>query len=177
MWRERTPAAALADTGAFPIRRRSEAAAQLAPAASRPDRGRPRRVKEQIFRTRQGCQCCLTSPGGRTYYFLEFCDRTPVTSSQAAGWPAGRHRFPVQAGLLSPKRMPTGHPLLNSVLPEHSVPTSSPAAPKPPLGDFLRAGDIVRAAFTAIWLSGARADHAMKRRRAEDGPGWRRPQV
>jgi len=82
-------------------------------------------------------------------------------SSQAAGGPAGRHRFPVQAGLLSPKRMPTGHPLLNSVLPEHSVPTSSPAAPKPPLGDFLRAGDIVRAAFTAIWPSGVRADHAM----------------
>ncbi|SOY62308.1 hypothetical protein CBM2586_A50553 [Cupriavidus phytorum] len=69
-------------------------------------RGRPRRVKEQIFRTRHGCRCSLTSPGGRTYYFLEFCDRAPVTSSQAAGQPAGRHRFPVRAGLLSPKRMP-----------------------------------------------------------------------
>jgi hypothetical protein len=175
--RERAPAAALADTGAFPFRRRCRTPAQLAPAASRPGRGRPRRVKEQIFRTRQGCQCCLTSPGGRTYYFLEFCDRAPVFPvRRQAGLPAGtvsrcRRDFSHRSGCRQ------GHPLLNSVLPEHSVPTSSPAAPKPPLGDFLRAGDIVRAAFTAIRPSGARADHAMKRRRAEDGPGWRRPQV
>ncbi|CAJ93662.1 Hypothetical protein H16_A2579 [Cupriavidus necator H16] len=136
-------------------------------------RGRPRRVKEQIFRTRHGCRCCLTTPGGRTYYFLEFCDRAPVFPvRRQANLPAGTvsrcgQDFSHRSGCRQ------WHPPLNSVLPEHSVPTSPPASPKPPLGDFLHAGGTVRAAFYChlpVW-------RLAERKVAGDGRGWRQPQV
>jgi hypothetical protein len=68
----------------------------------------PRRVKEQVFRTRHGDHL-LPDISWRAHLLLLGVLRPGAgISSQVAGTPAGRHRFPVRRDFLSPKRMPPG---------------------------------------------------------------------
>ncbi|CAG9181359.1 hypothetical protein CURE108131_19535 [Cupriavidus respiraculi] len=121
-------------------------------------RDRPRKAKT---RQRANCRTRLygfrdvwteaTVSGRRTCYFLEFCDRAPV-SNQSVGMHARRPAPVTDAGGTSlteaNARGPgPAHSLSNSVLPEHSAPTSPIPLPKSPLGGFLRESDTVRAAY------------------------------
>ena len=81
-------------------------------------RGRARRVKEQVCR--HGNAASLPDISWRAHLLLLGVLRPGAgITSQAALEACRRHRFPVRAGLLSPEWMPGGHPLSNSVLPEH----------------------------------------------------------
>ncbi|CAG2137096.1 hypothetical protein LMG26411_01329 [Cupriavidus numazuensis] len=95
-------------SGAFPDAGGDAGPAQPAQAASRPATEGLGASKSKFFGHGTAAICHLTSPGGRTYYFLEFCDRAPVFLVRGQAPPAGRHRFPVRRDFLSPKRMPRG---------------------------------------------------------------------
>jgi hypothetical protein len=136
-------------SGVFPDAGGDAGPARTAPAASRPATEGLDASKSKFFGRGTATICYLTSPGGRTYYFLEFCDRAPVFLVRwQARLPAGT--VSRCGGTFSHRSGCHRASALNSVLPEHFVPTKLPALPKPPLGDFLRAGNCARAALPSF---------------------------
>ncbi len=92
--------------------------------------GRPRRVKEQVFRTRHGADLLPDISWRAHLLLLGVLPPGTGLSSQVAGTPAGRHRFPVRRDFLSPKRMPPGIHLqilyyLNTLFPRNCRPCRS----------------------------------------------------